>query len=104
MTRSQAAKECAALSESLWTPPAEKSDQEFLNYLAFEGKRGPYWIADGRSSCGEVTGNGISVIEHCQPFLPALCTQSAPLSNMTYQDNSTEWQTTVMTGEQEITG
>lgn len=99
----QAQEACAALGERLWYP--EESDGDFLHYLAHEGKNGPYWIAGRQGpSCKDLTADGIQGLKHCPNLMPALCTQSAPLSNLTYADNATTWQTTVGTGLQTITG
>ncbi|KAK5138209.1 hypothetical protein LTR08_004905 [Meristemomyces frigidus] len=103
MTEPQAQTACASLGEKLWYPV--ENDFDFLQYLAYEGKNGPYWIAGRQGpSCKDFTANGTQGLKHCPNFMPALCTQSAPLSNWTYTDNSTTWQTTVATGSQTITG
>jgi len=103
MTERQATASCAALGEQLWSPTA--SNGAFLNYLCYEGENGPYWIA-GRQGpeCKTFTADGTQSQQPCLDLLPALCTQSAPLANATYADNSTKWQTTVSTGAQTLTG
>ncbi|KAK0867587.1 hypothetical protein LTR87_014534 [Friedmanniomyces endolithicus] len=103
MTERQATAACAALGEELWSPTA--SNGEFLDYLCYEGENGPYWIA-GRQGpqCKTFTADGTQSQQPCLDQLPALCTQSAPLANATYADNSTKWQTTVSTGAQTLTG
>lgn len=101
MTEQQAQFACMDLGESLWTP--EPAD--FLSYLGFEQAKGPHWIASRQGhSCQSLTTNGTEVITSCEQRLPALCTQSAPLSNLSATDNSTRWQTTVQTAAQSITG
>lgn len=98
----QASSACAALGEKLWYP---NGDDDFLNYLTYEGKPGPYWIAGHQGpSCKTINSSGKQGTLHCPNRLPALCTQSAPLSNLTYNDNSTTWQTTVSSGGKQITG
>ena len=103
MTALNAQQACAGLSEALWYPSG--SNDDFLKYLAYEGNPGPYWIAGRQGSrCGTFTADGVRSVQKCQTLLPALCTQSAPLSNLTYADNSTQWQTTVKSGEKSWTG
>ncbi|KAK4548367.1 hypothetical protein LTR36_010238 [Oleoguttula mirabilis] len=103
MTEPQAQRACASLGERLWYPDGSKN--EFLQYLDFQGNNGPYWIAGRQGpSCKDLTANGIQGLKHCPNLMPALCTQSAPLSNLSYADNATTWQTTVRTGQQTVTG
>ena len=103
MTEPQAQSACGSLGEKLWYP-AENNTQ-FLEYLAYEENNGPYWIAGRQGpSCKDISAEGSQGLKHCPNLMPALCTQSAPLANLTYADNSTEWQTTVATGSQTITG
>lgn len=103
MTEPEAEAACSALGELLWYP--DVSNGAFLGYLAYENMSGPYWIAGRQGpSCKTFTADGVQGLEHCPNLLPALCTQSAPLSNLSYADNSTKWQTTVSTGQQSITG
>ncbi|KAK5108025.1 hypothetical protein LTR62_008860 [Meristemomyces frigidus] len=103
MSEQQAQSACAALGERLWYP--DESDGDFLQYLCYEGENGPYWI-EGRvgPSCKTLTASGKQGLKSCAATLPVLCTQSAPISNLTYSNNSTEWQSTVSTGSQTITG
>ncbi|KAK4554546.1 hypothetical protein LTR86_008400 [Recurvomyces mirabilis] len=103
MTEQQAQAACAALGEKLWSP--FQSNGDFLDFLCYEGENGPYWIAgQNGADCKTFTGDGMQGVKSCPTTLPVLCTQSAPLSNLTYADNSTQWQTTVSTGSQTITG
>ena len=103
MTEPDAQQVCAALGEKLWYPA--EGDGDFLKYLAYEGNNGPYWIAGRQGpSCKDFAADGVRGLKRCPNLLPALCTQTAPLSNPTYADNSTTWQTTVNTGPQTITG
>ena len=103
MTEPQAQAACAALNEQLWSPTT--SDGDFLAYLAYEGAAGPYWIAGRQGpSCKAFTADGTQSLHHCPNLLPALCTNSAPISTVDSADNSTKWQTTVTTGSQSLTG
>ena len=99
----EAGKACSLLGESLWS--LSESNGEFLNYLTYEGMAGPYWIAtEDSSSCKSLTIGEEVCSRPCNKILPALCTQSAHLSNLTYAENSTAWQTTVTSGSQSWTG
>lgn len=103
MTEPQAQHACAALGEMLWDP--DETNGDFLKYLAYEEQNGPFWTA-GRhgQSCRDITADGVKGLLPCKNLLPVLCTQTAPLSNLSYADNSTQWQTTVTTGLETITG
>lgn len=86
---------CSALGEKLWTPQTD----DFLPYLAYQGTNGSFWAANG--SCVSIGANGQpSTEQSCDGDLPALCSNSAPLANSTYQDNSTYWQTTLNAPDQ----
>ena len=90
MTEPDAMKACKALGEMLWY--ADESHGSFFKYLAYEGMDGPFWIARRQGPiCKDIIANGKMGLEHCPNLLPAICTQSAPLSNSTYADNSTKW-------------
>ncbi|TKA82943.1 hypothetical protein B0A55_01301 [Friedmanniomyces simplex] len=103
MTEPQAAAACSALGEKLWSPTQSPGD--FLDYLCYEGTNGPYWIAGRQGpTCKTFTADGTQSQQKCLDHLPALCTQSAPLANATYADNSTTWQTTISAGAQTLTG
>ena len=103
MTEPQAKEACAALGETLWYP--DDSNGDFLDYLAYEGIVGPYWIANNdQAGCLSFNADGTICHQPCMNDLAALCTQSAPLSNATYADNSTTWRTSVSSGSQSWTG
>lgn len=105
MSEVEAMGACSALGEKLYYPPEDYPSNQFLEYLAYEGLDGPYWIAGSQGpSCKDLTATDTPGTLHCPNRLPALCTQTAPLSNLTYADNSTKWQTSVKTGQQTITG
>jgi hypothetical protein len=112
-SREAAAADCAALGEQLWEPsiiaPGLKtaSIQPNLDYLTYENKyrsSQQYWIAPDASRPRVIDGEGnIKVVSH-RLNLPALCTQSAPFSNSTYQDTSRQWQVTVHSNNEYLTG
>ena len=103
MTRTEAQSACEGFSESLWSL---QGDGDFLEYLVYEGMDGPYWIAGQDSTdCKSFNPSDREICSQpCDDSLPALCTQSAPLSNLSYADNSTAWRTTVTSGRQSWTG
>lgn len=101
MTHSEAHTACSALGEQLW--PSINSD--FLSSLAYQGIVGPFWIAGHEgSNCNSIIATGVRNKYACSDNFQVLCSQSAPLSNATYADNSTQWRTTVTSGEQSWTG
>lgn len=117
-TYRQAEKACIALSESLWTPPADYKTADFLDYVSYQTNhgRGPehsrvssprpreqrYYVA-GSGSDGACMTIDLSCGEYqsvaCNTKLPALCTQSAPLSYANITDTSPRRQTRVSSGK-----
>lgn len=117
-TQIQATKACAALSESLWTPPSNANDADFLAYLIYQidsrtshqGKpsHGQLYFISGRDthgSCKSIdSSSGRVELVACKTKLPALCTQSAPLSYVNNTDTSVARQTQVTSGKAVYTG
>lgn len=115
-TQAQARKACAALAESLWTPPSSAKDAVFLTYLNYQrgldredrqthGQR--YYISgkDSHGSCKSIdSSSGHVQSVACKTKLPALCTQSAPLSYVNKTDTSVASQTQVTGGKAVYTG
>lgn len=114
-THDQAKKACAALSESLWSPPSNAGDTDFLAYLTYTSDS--QHSERSRKQLHHVTGKGphgsCKSIDpssgHVQPIdckikLSALCTQSAPLSYVNNTDTSAPKQTTVTSGKAIYTG
>lgn len=104
-----AAADCAALGERLWGPELKTSSiQSNLDYLTYEGKyhaSQQYWISSDRSGVRVINGAGrVEAANHRKLELPALCTQSAPFSNSTYQDTSSKWQVTIKSNNEYLTG
>ncbi|KAM0812461.1 putative Carboxylic ester hydrolase [Seiridium cardinale] len=104
----EASAACEALGEQLWSPYLRTVDiRPNLDYLKYkQGSQGSsqYWIAS-RGTCrqaidddGRITGTG--------PFvrLPVVCTQSALFSNETFKDTSGDWQVTVRSNNEYLTG
>jgi hypothetical protein len=122
-TYSQAKKACAAVSESLWTPPADIGTADFLDYLSYQTKRGKvpkqsserltrpreqhYYVSGSGSheACNSINlSSGKLQSVACNTRLPALCTQSAPLSFVKNTDTSLYRQTQVLNGKAVYTG
>jgi hypothetical protein len=127
-TQSQAARACAAIGETLWTPSADLGSNNFLSYLAYKpgvqarnhsgpphhggGWGGNDWHHEqlyhtaGQSSrgCQAITPAGKTITVGCNAQLPALCTQSAALSTINGTDTSARFQTSVTSGKAVYTG
>lgn len=110
---SSAEAECAALYESLFSPEFQNFEAGLNSSLAYEVYSGRYashqlfWIKQTGSNsqtCDalSVTGNVLQV--SCYKLLPALCTQSAPASNITYANTSTPYQVAQQVGNQTLVG
>ncbi|ORX38959.1 hypothetical protein BD324DRAFT_300541 [Kockovaella imperatae] len=98
MTAGDASEACERYGEKLWC--ARYAD--FLPYLEYEGRGGLYWA---KGMCVNITADGLQDATcTSSQQLPALCTNSAPLSSATMQNNSTYWQVQVKTNDQHITG
>lgn len=114
-TQEKAKKACAALSESLWKPSSNAEDASFLAYLNYKSdsqhggrSRKQLYHVSGKGphgSCRSIdpsSGHVQSV--DCKTKLPALCTQSAPLSYVNNTDTSASKQTQVPSGKAMYTG
>ncbi|TVY89163.1 Bile salt-activated lipase [Lachnellula willkommii] len=91
---------CTELGETLWIPESKTANIQInLDYLTFRGnsRNQKYWIAPSETAARTIDGEGqiSEAIDSGNLHLPALCTQSAPFSNITTQDNSTRWQVKV---------
>lgn len=104
---------CKLLSETLWNPDVQDFDSSLnasLAYQVFQGlatEEDLYWIAKGDAgdeACRAINPKGeVSDLE-CKSQIPALCTQSAPLSNSSLSDNSTSWQVRQTVDKVRLTG
>lgn len=122
-THKQAERACAALSESLWTPPADVKTADLLDYLSYQTTHGKgprhsrekslrpreqhYYVAGAGShkACKSVDlSSGKVRPTDCNTKLPALCTQSAPLSYVNITDTSPSRRTSVLSGKAVYTG
>jgi hypothetical protein len=114
---SSALSSCELLSETLWSPEF----QDFiagLNYsLAYEVYSGRFpsnqlfWIGQQghtksrrTSACEAIDVDGKVYQIGCNEWLPALCTQSAPASNITFANTTTPFQVAQPVGSQTLIG
>jgi carboxylesterase type B len=99
---------CVALGESLWSLEQCSQESDFLGYLGYGGQRhgqNLYWVAStAGAKCNAVTPQGRSQQVPCDTPLPALCSNTAPLSSPQSTDNSSRWQSSVSTGNATILG
>ena len=107
-SKSSAQVSCEALQETLWNPESH-TGLEFLRYLNYDKRSDAverYWVGSGSNSttCRAITALGEITTVPCDRRLPALCSQSAPLSSTSNADNGLQWQTTVKTGKASVVG
>ena len=92
-THSDAAGRCADLNEAMSAASAETYRKLLPRLLLNRLNRNQsFWIA-GRTgtSCPTVNQYGIFNSTSCEENLPAICTQSAPITNADSSDVSTNW-------------
>ncbi|KAE8445400.1 hypothetical protein EG329_013413 [Mollisiaceae sp. DMI_Dod_QoI] len=110
-SRESAADACTALGEQLWSPGTDTTSiQPNLDYLAYTSNSSTnqlYWIAPSNNNPRAIDSQG-NIVDNStlnpHSRLPAFCTQSAPFSNSSFQDNSARWQVTVHSNNEYITG
>ncbi|EKG10361.1 Carboxylesterase type B [Macrophomina phaseolina MS6] len=103
-TLEEARSNCAALGEQLWAPPANLSKSVSALSLGYVG-HALYWIDETAGQSGQaITQAGLISATDRHTKLPALCTQSAPLSTTNDVNTSPQWQILVRTGNQLVTG
>ncbi|KAK6362323.1 hypothetical protein TWF730_006018 [Orbilia blumenaviensis] len=101
---------CAQISEALWSPSAEppfsfglETSLSYQTYLSKYASSQLFWTAS--SSCTAIDTLGHSHTVSCHKRLPVLCTNSAPVSNGTFADNSHRWHVTRKVGSgQQVRG
>ncbi|KAF3043769.1 hypothetical protein E8E12_009965 [Didymella heteroderae] len=107
-SHSAAVRSCAALGESLWSLEQCSQDLDFLGYLGYDSQRHEqnlYWVASTTGAeCNAITPQGRSQQVPCETPLPALCSNTAPISSPQSADNSNKWQSSVSTGNATIVG
>ncbi|KAK4233227.1 hypothetical protein C8A03DRAFT_39081 [Achaetomium macrosporum] len=104
---------CALLGEEPWS--REKADfqtalSKSLGYQEFQ-KAAPkhqlYWISKAKScdaTCRAVDAQGKVHRVDCEKELPMLCTQGAPVSTSTANNNSAHWQVQQIVGKKVLKG
>lgn len=103
-----AASDCASLGETLWSPEEVScSIQPDLDYLTYEDKYPAdqlYRIASDFQQARAISGTGKIVNINPSEKLPALCTQTAPYSNLTFANTSAQWQVSIESNNEYLTG
>ncbi|KAJ5130945.1 uncharacterized protein N7515_006984 [Penicillium bovifimosum] len=104
----EATESCQKLGESLWDIASGHQDvQNNLDYLVYQGKYHhgqQFWTASNHRKLSTIDTNGRINRASAHERLPVICTQRAPYSNMTFQDTSAQWQVTVNSNNEYITG
>ncbi|KAI1467047.1 cholinesterase [Daldinia caldariorum] len=99
---------CEAVGEQLWSlEKGTKSIQANLDYLKYSNLDlglSKFWIASKNQSARAVDIDGHVVQENPDTKLPVLCSQSAPFSNVTFQDTGEKWQVIVKSNNESLTG
>ncbi|KAH7322392.1 camp-regulated D2 protein [Stachybotrys elegans] len=103
---------CGQLSESLWSNANNISYASLKASLAYQVYQGnhaadaKFWIereTDG-CECRAVGADGSLHYVKCSIPLPVLCSQSAPVSNASFEDTSPRYQITQQVGDSQMTG
>ncbi|KAJ6187575.1 hypothetical protein N7519_002483 [Penicillium mononematosum] len=104
----EATESCQKIGETLWGAGSSYKDiQNDLDYLVFQGKytrNQRFWTASDHRKLSTIDTNGRVNKVSANEKQPVLCTQSAPLSNSTFQDTSAQWQVTVHSNDEYLTG
>ncbi|KAJ5208777.1 hypothetical protein N7449_003156 [Penicillium cf. viridicatum] len=104
----EATDSCQKLGESLWgTDSSYRNIQSDLDYLVFQGKHTRnqrFWTASDHRKLSTIDTNGQVNKASADEKLPVLCTQSALFSNGTFQNTSAQWQVTVHSNDEYLTG
>ncbi|KAJ5960246.1 uncharacterized protein N7479_007396 [Penicillium vulpinum] len=104
----EATESCQKLGGTLWgTESSYRDIRNGLDYLVFQGKytrSQRFWTASDHRKLSTIDTNGRVNKASAKEKLPVLCTQSAPLSNSTFQDISAQWQVTVHSNDEYLTG
>lgn len=99
---------CKALGEQLWSPDiGNASIQHNLDYLKYKDTAlgtSSFWIASKGVGSRAIDRTGRISWPAIASRLPVLCTQSAPFSNETFKDTSEQWQVTVRSNGEYLTG
>ncbi|KAI0455322.1 Alpha/Beta hydrolase protein [Xylaria acuta] len=105
---SSASRSCQALGEQLWSPELGisgiQTNLNYLGYTKYYEELPGFWIGPDHvtGQTLDIHGNVSRPSEVLE--LPVLCTQSAPFSSDTSQDNSKKWHVKVRSNNEYITG
>jgi len=97
---SAASSSCALLGETLWDPSTHSfsaglnASLSYQHYQGLASNSTLYWVAGNSSStlCTSLDPYGTLHTLDCTRALPALCTQSAPISTSSASNTSAAWQ------------
>jgi len=107
-TWQEATESCLKLGESLWRSGySSKKIQSDLDYLVYQGKYTQsqrFWTAADHRKPSTINANGQIKSASTNEKLPVICTQTAPYSNITFQDTSAKWQVAVNSNNEYLTG
>jgi carboxylesterase type B len=102
---------CNGFGEALWSLDKQTFNLGLNNSLSYQVYQGnypenqPFWVASGKGQeCRSIDVRGKTQLTPCSSKLPALCTQSAPVSNATFADTSAQFQVAQKVGKQTLTG
>ncbi|KAK6529543.1 hypothetical protein TWF281_008714 [Arthrobotrys megalospora] len=107
---------CSSLSEGLWSPELQSFTAGVNNSLSYQAYlrkfsySQQFWVADSnpaskpKDTCRAIDLAGKVRPLDCGRLLPALCTHSAPISNVSFTDISEKYRVGVSTGNQKLTG
>ncbi|KAK0715313.1 Carboxylesterase family-domain-containing protein [Lasiosphaeris hirsuta] len=104
---------CALLGEEPWDPARSDFNAALnrsLAYQVYQKISAPgqiYWIAKttpDADTCRGIDTSGAILSLACTSEVPALCTQSAPVSNSTLANASAAWQVSHFVGNKQLTG
>lgn len=103
-----ASRSCQALGERLWSPDLGTSsiqkNLDYLKYLEHHQEVSKFWVGPENQYGQTVDVNGR--VSHASKGLklPVLCTNSAPFSSATSQDDNERWHVTIHSNNEYITG
>jgi hypothetical protein len=104
---------CKLLGETLWNPDTQNFHAGLnasLSYQIFQGFATAeqfYWITKSNKDdnvCAGINPQGETRDLDCTSELPTLCTQSAPVSNSSYANNSMAWHVDHLVDNVQLTG
>lgn len=104
----EATESCIKLGESVWGSGSSiEKIQRDLDYLVYQGRYAQtqrFWTASDNRKPSTINANGQIKSVSTNEKLPVICTQTAPYSNITFQDTSSKWQVTVKSNNEYLTG